>query len=119
MDDRLAATVEQRTSLLLQETRHSYELAWSEFERSYEGAASRIEELFAAYHEFVRLVLTRPVESDVPGGPGWETVLRIDDDHDGTLELVFNLKPISPRAAAEPPAARRDVQTADWGNPFE
>lgn len=119
MNDRLAATIEQRTNLLLRETRRSYQLAWSEFEHSYAGAASRIEELFAAYHEFIRLVLTRPVESDVGGDPGWDTVLRIDDEHDATVELVFNVEPISPRAATEPPDAKRRVQTADWGNPFE
>lgn len=119
MDDRLAATVEQRANLLLRETRLSYQRAWSEFEHSYQGAASRIEELFAAYHEFIRLVLTRPAESDVGGDPGWETVLRVDDEHDATVELIFNLEPISPGAAAESPDATRRVQTADWGNPFE
>jgi hypothetical protein len=55
------------------------------------------------------------VGSDVGGDPHWETVLRIDDEHDGTVELVFNLEPISQRAAAEPRDGTRRVQTADWG----
>jgi hypothetical protein len=59
------------------------------------------------------------VGSDVGGDPHWETVLRIDDEHDGTVELVFNLEPISQKAAAEPRDGTRRVQTADWGNPFE
>lgn len=95
MDPWLSAAVERRTTLLRDEVKHSYELVSVEFERSFDRAASRLEELFDAYDEYVRLVLGRPGIRD--RSTGHDLVFTIAHRPDEPTELAFRV--MSPESA--------------------
>lgn len=121
MDVRLGAAVERRTTQLLEEAKRSYELAWHEFERSYEGAITRLEELFAAYEEFL-VLHRRPRVPEVQGrdeADDRDLVFVFEAGSGGTRELVFRVGPLPPRAVVEFfESTGRDGLTASWGDPF-
>lgn len=81
--------MERRTTLLRDEAKHSYELVRVEFERSFDRAASRLEELFEAYDEYVRLVLGRPATGD--RSTENDLVFTIAHRPDEPTELVFRV----------------------------
>ena len=92
MDDELTAAIEQRTELLLQDALRSFEIARHQFDRSQKDARARVEELFAAYDEFLRLVFSKAAVSAAVSPPPAEVVVTIER-HDVGPELVFAVQP--------------------------
>lgn len=118
MDARLGA-VERRTTQLLEESRRSYELAWREFERSYERAITRLEELFAAYEEFLGL-LRRNRLPELGGSDLMderELVFTVAGTGTGSRELAFRVGPLPPQEVVEFFESTGGL-TDRWGDPF-
>ncbi len=112
MDVGVGATVERRTTQLLEDAKRSYERAWREFELSYEQAMGRLEELFGAYEEFLRL-LSRPDRPQLGADRDLVFVFEEGGDDRGAEELVFAVRPLPPT----------DVvgffgSAGRWGDPF-
>lgn len=110
----VAAAVDDRSSLLRREVRHALWIARTEFELSYRRAESRIKDRVLAHHEAVRLILDL---RDVGEASEAESVLVFGDEHDGPIELVFSVEPMS--RSAEPSHKVRRPQPALVWNPFE
>lgn len=94
MDPGPAAAVERRTTVLRDEAKHAYELVRVEFERSFDRATLRLEELFAAYDEYVRLILGRPaiLVGDRHRDAGRDLVFTIEDRSGEPIELAFRVE---------------------------
>jgi hypothetical protein len=109
----VGATVERRTTQLLEDAKRSYERAWREFEASYEQAMSRFEELFAAYEEFLRMARHPRLAA-----PGEEQDLVFVLGEAGPRELAFDVRPLPPREVVEFFESGEGL-AASWGEPFQ